>query len=122
MNRSLFLALSLASVAAGLVIMTQSISWGSEAANAYLRDAGDDWECERGFARTNDACARVVVPPNGFLDNRGDTFRCERGFRRDAAACAAIVPPAHGQLDYSGNDWRCEDGFRVSNGACIADR
>ena len=40
MNRSLFLVLSLASVAAGLVIMTQSISWGSEAANAYLRTQG----------------------------------------------------------------------------------
>jgi glucose-6-phosphate-specific signal transduction histidine kinase len=40
MSRSLFMALSLVLLAAGLLVMLGSINWGSQAANAYLRSQG----------------------------------------------------------------------------------
>lgn len=31
-------------------------------AHAYLRDSGNEWECERGFARGANSCVPVIVP------------------------------------------------------------
>ena len=81
--------------------------------------SGDDWKCERGFARVDGRCDPIVVPANAYLDDVGSEWRCDRGFRKEGAGCTAVRVPDGGYINYSGDDWSCADGFLKKDGACL---
>ena len=57
--------------------------------NGFLSARGDDWRCDRGFKKDNNACSPVTVPANAHLDYSGDDWTCSDGFRRRGARCIA---------------------------------
>lgn len=88
---------------------------------ARKADYGSGWECISGYHRTDDGCARVIVPAHAYLDASGNNWSCKRGYRNTNNACVEVRVPSNAYLDDSyGEGWRCRRGYREVKGACAA--
>lgn len=91
--------------------------------NAYLGSSGYDWECERGYLKSNrTSCAQIVVPEHGYLNGKsyGIGWSCDYGYAVKGQACAKIVVPEGGYLtaDSIESGWKCLREFRKSGDGC----
>jgi hypothetical protein len=50
-------------------------------------NGGEDWKCERGYAKRDSACVAVRLPANAHLDYSGSGWECDRGYRQKEDAC-----------------------------------
>jgi hypothetical protein len=68
--------------------------------HAYLDAFGRDWQCDRGYRKSDESCVAIDVPPHGYLvdGSYGSGWKCERGYNATNDACVAIKVPEHGYL------------------------
>jgi hypothetical protein len=55
----------------------------------FLTAWGHDWECQRSYAKSGNACVAVVVPANGHIGFTGNDWSCNPRFSQRADACTA---------------------------------
>jgi hypothetical protein len=55
--------------------------------NAKLDYLGHDWECNKGYQKSENRCFLVHVPANAKLDFLGHDWECKTGFRKIASTC-----------------------------------
>ena len=89
-------------------------------ANSHPRPYGSGWECDRGYAEADRACAAVQVPLHAFLDSDGDGWECIRGYREVEGTCEAVQVPPNARLDFTGHRWECARGFKKVELECVA--
>ena len=92
-------------------------------ANGYVDSSGKGWNCERGFAKNEQQCAKVKLSANAHLSDswldRG--WQCNRGYRKVGDTCGPITLPDNAYLADSGygREWECERGFHAVGERCV---
>lgn len=93
-------------------------------AGGYLDPSGKNWDCLRGYRKTDNNCEQILLPAHAYLSDNsyGSDWLCERGYREVNGSCEAVAIPENAYFDDAsyGAGWKCERGFSASDDSCTA--
>jgi hypothetical protein len=87
--------------------------------NAHIDVLGNGWDCDRGYFRSGNGCARVQVPADAHIDVLGSGWDCDRGYLRSGSGCTNVRVPLNAHIDVLGNGWDCDRGYFRSGNECL---
>ncbi|WP_146022451.1 hypothetical protein [Pseudomonas sp. FW305-70] len=102
-----------------LTLIASSTSFAADLPlNSHPNILGNGWDCDRGFYKAGQACAKVVIPENASIEVYGSGWACNRGYFKAGQVCTKVVVPENASIDVYGSGWACNRGYFKAGQAC----
>ena len=85
--------------------------------NSYTSGLG--WDCNWGYKKIGDSCAKVIVPKNAYISDSQGNWSCDWGYKKVNNSCVKVIIPANAYVSDSSGNWSCNWGYKLVGNKCV---